>query len=129
MFDQEIFESEFEAEDKDLRPTHCDLLNDDQYIGQFLSMDDVCIEIPEMEDQPILEEMPLAFEELPMVKEEPMIVEKNSKKRSTFHNFQKHLVTTIRSVVNPSKLGQNPETRPCEQKMWKVFMNSTKINR
>lgn len=57
------------------------------------------------------------------------MVEKAPKKRSTFHNFQKHLVTTIRAVINPSQLGKDPETRPCEMKLWKIFMNSNKINK
>lgn len=58
-----------------------------------------------------------------------MVVEKTHKKRSTFHNFQKHLVTTIRAVIDPSQLGKDPETHHCEIKMWKIFMNSNKINK
>ena len=61
--------------------------------------------------------------------EEPIVVEKVPKKRSTFHNFQKHLVTTIRLVINANLLGSDPETRPCERKLWKSFMNSNKINK
>lgn len=54
---------------------------------------------------------------------------KNSKKRSSFHNFQKHLVTTIRSLVDSSKFGKDVETVQCEKKIWRVFMNSNKINK
>ena len=82
-----------------------------------------------MEEQPLLEEMPLTLEDIPQPMEEVVVVEKVPKKRSTFHNFQKHLVTTIRAVIDPSLLGRDPETRPCELKMWKVFMNSAKINK
>lgn len=61
--------------------------------------------------------------------QEPQPKKKNEKKRSSFHNFQKHLVTTIRSIVDSSLLGQDSETRICELKLWKAFMNSSKINK
>ena len=61
--------------------------------------------------------------------EEVKVMEKTHKKRSSFHNFQKHIVTTIRAVIDPSQLGRDTETRPCEIKMWKIFMNSNKINK
>lgn len=54
---------------------------------------------------------------------------KPAKKYSCFQNFQKHLVTTIRSIVDTSKLGQVPETAACEKKLWRIFLNSNKINK
>lgn len=54
---------------------------------------------------------------------------KQTKKYSCFQNFQKHLVTTVRSLVDTSKLAKCPETAQCEKKLWRVFLNSNKINK
>lgn len=54
---------------------------------------------------------------------------KRTKKYSCFQNFQKHLVITIRSLVDTSKLAQCPETAQCEKKLWRIFLNSNKINK
>ena len=54
---------------------------------------------------------------------------KQIKKYSCFQNFQKHLVTTIRSLVDTSKLGKCPETAQCEKKLWRIFLNSNKVNK
>ena len=104
--------------------------DDDKYVGQFLSIGDIDLGSFQMEEPAILEEIPqLIEEEIAQPEERPLVVEKAQKKRSTFHNFQKHLVTTIRAVIDPSQLGKDPETRSCEVKMWKIFMNSNKINK
>lgn len=63
------------------------------------------------------------------IQEEPIDKSKHQKKRSSFHNFQKHLVTTIRSIIDSSKFGKDTETAQCEKKIWKIFMNSNKINK
>lgn len=62
MIDSEIFESDVEIEGKELGATHYDLLNDDQYVAQFLSVDDVCLQAPEFEEEEIVEEMPMPLE-------------------------------------------------------------------
>ena len=59
MFEQEdIYDSDVEADAKELIPTDYIGMNDDQYIAQFLSVDDMCLESPQIEEQHEIEEIP-----------------------------------------------------------------------
>ena len=132
MCDNQIFDEEGESfELKEIRPTHyIDINDDDQFISQFLSIDDVLVEISNQPEEFAPEEVLEEIKEVSEMEEINVPLKtKNKKKRSTFHNFQKHLVTTIRLLVNPSHFGQCPETQKCELALWKVFMNSVKINK
>ena len=73
----------------------------------------------------------LAFEpeKVEVQSQEIHLEQGKQKKRSSFHNFQKHLVTTIRCIIDSSRLAKDPETAQCEKKIWRIFMNSSKINK
>ena len=49
--------------------------------------------------------------------------------KSAFHNFQKHLVTTIRHSIKIAKLPDNPETRGIEKQLWSFFMKTNRMTR
>lgn len=59
--------------------------------------------------------------------EEPSIEEE--KLRSSFHNFQKHLVTTLRKCVSFGEMEVEDNSKGIEKLLWDFFMECPKMTR
>lgn len=59
-------------------------------------------------------------------KEKPV---EQKKAISCYHNFQKHLVLTLRNIVKLSSFEHSPESFELEQKLWRTFLKGKKTNK
>ena len=48
---------------------------------------------------------------------------------SCYHNFQKHLVLTLRNTIRLSSFEHSPESFKLENKLWKAFLKGKKANK